>query len=145
MPKRIAMNDKADLFCWRIQEEGLTVYLASSRKGAKWVGLSLTRESDIPTYFKFLFPQYHIVEDKIVSNFLIAAVKSALAGKAIPHDLPLDITCTPFQMMTWKAISKIPFGRTKTYGEVAKMINKSGGARAVGQAMNKNPLPLIFP
>jgi O-6-methylguanine DNA methyltransferase len=44
-----------------------------------------------------------------------------------------------------KAIARIPFGETRTYKEVAAMAEKPKGARAVGQAMGRNPLPLIFP
>ncbi|MBU0990482.1 MAG: MGMT family protein [Proteobacteria bacterium] len=59
--------------------------------------------------------------------------------------LPLDFSCTPFQWTVLKAIATIPFGETRTYGEVASMVGIPKGARAVGQVMGKNPLPLIFP
>jgi O-6-methylguanine DNA methyltransferase len=48
-------------------------------------------------------------------------------------------------MAAWKAIARIPFGQTKSYGEVARMVGRPGGARAIGQAMGRNPLSLIFP
>lgn len=67
-----------------------------------------------------------------------------MAGKAVP-----EIYCWEIQFddltIYLASSARIPFGETKTYGEVAKMMGSPGGARAVGQAMGKNPLPLIFP
>jgi O6-methylguanine-DNA--protein-cysteine methyltransferase len=96
-------------------------------------------------YFHDRFPKYNLLEDAKINNPLAKAVEARLMNESINDHLSFDIPCTPFQMMTWKAIAQIPFGQTKTYGEIAEMIGKKGGARAVGQAMNKNPLPLIFP
>ena len=58
-------------------------------------------------------------------------------------NLPLNITGTPFQKIVWQALTKIPCGTTKTYGELAKELNTS--ARAIGNACRKNPLPIIIP
>lgn len=52
---------------------------------------------------------------------------------------------TDFQKRVWEQIAKIPYGETRTYGELAKAMGKPGAARAVGQACNANPLPLIVP
>lgn len=52
---------------------------------------------------------------------------------------------TPFQKRVWQAISTIPFGATRTYGELAAQLGNGRLARAVGQACNKNPLPLLIP
>jgi methylated-DNA-[protein]-cysteine S-methyltransferase len=42
-------------------------------------------------------------------------------------------------------IAEIPFGSVRTYGDIAKLIDRPGCARAVGQVMHRNPLPVIFP
>ncbi|MCX5876804.1 MAG: MGMT family protein [Deltaproteobacteria bacterium] len=52
---------------------------------------------------------------------------------------------TEFQRHVWDCIAKIPYGETKTYGELAQALGKPGAARAVGQACNANPLALIVP
>lgn len=52
---------------------------------------------------------------------------------------------TPFQWTVWQEARKIPYGETRTYGQLAAAIGKDGGARAVGQAMKRNPLPLFIP
>ncbi|HHW58351.1 MAG TPA: methylated-DNA--[protein]-cysteine S-methyltransferase [Clostridia bacterium] len=60
-------------------------------------------------------------------------------------DLKLDLQGTDFQKAVWREISKIPYGKVKTYEEIAKLIDKPKAGRAVGQALNKNPIPIIIP
>ncbi|ABY91936.1 MAG: Methylated-DNA--protein-cysteine methyltransferase [Caldanaerobacter subterraneus] len=60
-------------------------------------------------------------------------------------DVRLDLQGTEFQKAVWKEILKIPYGEVKTYGEIARLIGKPKAARAVGQALNKNPIPIIIP
>ena len=52
---------------------------------------------------------------------------------------------TGFQRRVWDRIAAIPYGETKTYGELARALGNPGAARAVGQACNANPLALIVP
>jgi len=52
---------------------------------------------------------------------------------------------TKFQRHVWDCIAEIPYGETKTYGELAQAVGNPGAARAVGQACNANPLALIVP
>jgi methylated-DNA-[protein]-cysteine S-methyltransferase len=74
------------------------------------------------------------------------AVKKALKGDFIgPESIRMDIDLTGFQRMVLEKVALIPYGDTRTYGEVALAAGKPGAARAVGQALKRNPLPLIFP
>jgi methylated-DNA-[protein]-cysteine S-methyltransferase len=60
--------------------------------------------------------------------------------------IPLDLsTATPFQRRVWDEASRIPYGSTVTYGELALIMGIPGGARAVGQALKRNQLPIIIP
>ncbi len=62
------------------------------------------------------------------------------------RDVPLDWSAvTPFRRRVYEAARAIPSGATATYGEVARMIGASGAARAVGQALGKNPFGVIVP
>lgn len=136
---------KKDIYCHKIQVDQLNVYLASTRIGAIRVGLKLGRGTDATNYFQKRLLGNNLIEDEEANRPLANVVKAALMNRAMDDSLCLDIQATPFQMMTWKAIAQIPFGGTKTYGEVARMIGRPHGARAVGQAMGRNPLPLVFP
>lgn len=60
-------------------------------------------------------------------------------------DIPLDIQGTEFQKKVWTEVSKIEFGRTATYLEIAKNIGDKNAVRAVGLANGKNPIPIVIP
>lgn len=59
--------------------------------------------------------------------------------------LPLAPEGTNFQMRVWQALCEIPYGETQSYKEIAKIIGNPNGARAVGMANNKNPIPIVIP
>jgi methylated-DNA-[protein]-cysteine S-methyltransferase len=65
------------------------------------------------------------------------------AGKLTRFDLPLDLRGTEFQMAVWKQISKIGFGKTVSYADIAAKLGKPLASRAVGGAVGSNPIPLI--
>jgi methylated-DNA-[protein]-cysteine S-methyltransferase len=60
-------------------------------------------------------------------------------------DLPIDPKGTTFQCRVWEAVSEIPYGETKAYGEIAQQVGNPKGSRAVGMANNKNPIVIIVP
>ncbi|WP_228989124.1 methylated-DNA--[protein]-cysteine S-methyltransferase [Streptomyces sp. DH8] len=67
------------------------------------------------------------------------------AGDRTAFDLPLSLAGTPFQQSVWAALAKIPYGETRTYGELARELGKPGASRAVGLANGKNPVGIIVP
>lgn len=60
-------------------------------------------------------------------------------------ELELDFVGSDFQIQVWKAMLTIPFGETRTYGDIARQIGNPDSVRAVGGAANKNPIPIITP
>ena len=75
-----------------------------------------------------------------------AALRAILAGRRPRTFPPLDLAAgTPFQQTVWRALEKIPFGQTLSYGEIASAIGKPKGARAVGGACGANPIPVLVP
>ena len=66
-------------------------------------------------------------------------------GKRTQFDLPLDVAGTPFQKAVWNELLRIPYGETRTYGEIAKAIGRPGAARAVGMANHDNPIAVVIP
>ncbi len=59
--------------------------------------------------------------------------------------LALDMTGTPFQIEVWEALLKIPYGETRTYAEIARVIGRPSAVRAVGAANGRNPLSIVTP
>jgi methylated-DNA-[protein]-cysteine S-methyltransferase len=67
------------------------------------------------------------------------------AGARKSFDLPLDFAGTPFQKKVWSELLNIPFGQTRTYGQIANSIGKPRAFRAVGAANGKNPISIVAP
>ncbi len=74
-----------------------------------------------------------------------AQLAEYFAGRRTRFDLPLQPEGTPFQQSVWRALSKVPFGRTSTYGALAAAIGRPTAARAVGAAAGANPLAIVVP
>ena len=72
-------------------------------------------------------------------------IMAYLEGKRQQLDFPIRMMGTPFQQRVWHALQQIPYGTTRTYGEIATSIGNPRASRAVGMACNKNPLLLIVP
>jgi len=67
------------------------------------------------------------------------------AGDRRAFDLALDLHGTPFQVAVWNELARIPFGETRTYGQIARAVGRPRGAQAVGAANGRNPVPIIVP
>jgi len=67
------------------------------------------------------------------------------AGARKDFDLPLKLKGSEFQVNVLKALQKIPYGETVSYGEIAKRIGKPKAVRAVGAANGRNPIPIVVP
>lgn len=67
------------------------------------------------------------------------------AGRRRAFDLRLDFRGTDFQKAVWAALLTIPFGETRSYGEIARAIGRPGASRAVGAANGRNPISIVAP
>ena len=67
------------------------------------------------------------------------------AGRRREFQLPLAPKGTEFQQKVWKALLDIPYGETRSYGEIARAIGNPKASRAVGMANNRNPIAIIIP
>jgi methylated-DNA-[protein]-cysteine S-methyltransferase len=87
----------------------------------------------------------HVIRDTLKTAAARAQVREYLAGRRREFDLPLEPSGTPFQRRVWQALRRIPYGETRSYGEVAAELGQPGAARAVGRANATNPICLIVP
>jgi len=67
------------------------------------------------------------------------------AGERSEFELPMELDGTDFQRQVWTELSRIPYGETISYGELARRVGRPNGSRAVGQANGRNPIPIIIP
>lgn len=81
----------------------------------------------------------HLGETRKALGEYFAGMRKEFSG------IPLDLQGTEFQRSVWSALLTIPFGETRSYGEIAKQIGHPKAVRAVGLANGQNPVPVIVP
>ena len=72
-------------------------------------------------------------------------LRAYFAGELTAFELALAPRGTPFQIMVWAALRGIPYGETRTYGQLARQLDMPTGSRAVGAANGRNPVPVVVP
>lgn len=72
-------------------------------------------------------------------------LRAYFAGDLTEFDLPLAPQGTDFQLQVWEALKTIPYGETRSYGDIAAQIGRPDASRAVGAANGQNPIPIVIP
>lgn len=72
-------------------------------------------------------------------------IEEYLRGERQEFDLKLSPKGTSFQQKVWNALLDIPYGETRSYGQIAMAVGNPKAARAIGMANNRNPIPIIIP
>jgi methylated-DNA-[protein]-cysteine S-methyltransferase len=75
----------------------------------------------------------------------VEQLEAYFAGQRTAFDLQLDLRGSKFQLQVWEALLTIPYGETRSYGEIAEQIGAPGAARAVGFANGRNPIAIVVP
>lgn len=91
-------------------------------------------------------------EEELSSSFETELLRQAASqldeyyrGERKTFSLPLKVTGTVFQERVWQALLTIPYGQTRSYGEIAAQVGNPKASRAVGMANNRNPISIIIP
>ena len=95
-----------------------------------------------------LFEDKTYFENENLPQYILNCKKRLLqyfSGKRKTFDLKLKPKGTDFQLKVWNELLKIPYGETVSYSDIAKNIGKPKASRAVGSAVNKNPIFIIIP
>jgi methylated-DNA-[protein]-cysteine S-methyltransferase len=86
-----------------------------------------------------------IVEDASRTAEVRRQLAEYFAGERREFDLALAPVGTPFERSVWEELKKIPFGETRSYGQIARALGRPDSARAVGRANGANPIPIVVP
>ena len=124
------------------------VLVAATRKGIAAVFLG-DNDRALEKSLHTDFPAAEITRNDRALGPRVKSVLSRLYGRKPTAldapDVPFDIVGTAFQWKVWKALTEIPAGETRTYGEMAQDLGDAGLARAVGQALGHNPFAPVVP
>lgn len=109
------------------------------------VQLSLRHEENTAETTAFLVQGELVTWDKARLAPVAAQVQEYFAGKRTTFDLPLALRGTPFQQRVWAEMTRIPYGTTMSYKQLAGRVGSPGACRAVGGASSKNPVWVVVP
>lgn len=116
--------------------------VAATPAGVCWLGIH-DDGAYLETELRGDFPLAAIERDDIVADGFARRVIAYMDGAALK--LPLDLRATPFQAIVWRELCAIPFGATRSYGEIARRIDRANASRAVGLANGSNPIAVVIP
>lgn len=119
--------------------------VASTAAGLAYVELPHESGPGLHGRIRRVLPHAEVVEGFAPNRIAIAQIQEYLEGKRTEFELPLDLRGTAFQMAVWTALREIPYGVTRTYAEIARIIGRPRAVRAVGAANGANPVALVVP
>ncbi len=94
-------------------------------------------------HIDFLSPRAEVAAQTAMAEDVVRQIEAYFENPGSGFDLPLDVQGSPFQQRVWQQLVMISASRPLTYGELAD--NIGSGARAVGNACRRNPVPLVVP
>ncbi|MHA7649520.1 methylated-DNA--[protein]-cysteine S-methyltransferase [Mycobacterium sp. ML4] len=112
--------------------------------------LTLAGHDDVLTNLRMVDQTYEPsradwTRDNSVFSEVVRQLDAYFAGDLYDFDVELDLRGTEFQRRVWRALLTIPYGETRSYGQIAEQIGAPGAARAVGLANGHNPVAIIVP
>jgi O-6-methylguanine DNA methyltransferase len=127
-------------YAWEIVWEKWRFVLVSSARGVRLIDLRGRSSSELSARLGG-----EIIPDETKTASARQEIEEYLRGDRKTFVSPLDLQGTPFQMAVWEELLRIPYGETRSYGEVAAAVGRPRAARAVGAAIGANPVPIIVP
>ena len=144
MPR--ARNEGSEVIRWTEVRTPIGIlFLAATERGIVRVTLPGETKRGFFRSILEVVPGASIEEDSRSLTKTAARLREFVEGRARSVELPLDLRVSPFQGKVLAALRRIPFGETRTYGEIAAAVGRPKAARAVGLACSRNPVPLVVP
>jgi len=120
------------------------VLVAATSKGISAIYLG-NSDAALERELRAEYPQAEISRRSGTHSEWVSAVVRHLAGRDTKLDLPTDVLATAFQRRVWEALRRIPYGTTRTYGQIARSLGLERGMRAVARACATNPVSIVVP
>jgi O-6-methylguanine DNA methyltransferase len=122
-----------------------TLWFAASPKGLSFLRLRFFSQRRAMQELKKAKGAKLVRDDKALRHFA-RQLRRYLEGENVPFDVDLDLSLgTPFQQSVWKLTRKIPYGKQISYKRLAEQYGNPLCARAVGNALGANPVPIVVP
>lgn len=138
------------LLCTTVESPVGPLFLAASRHGL--VALEFDRRlagqrtiRPNPRDLRLERKSVQFEESELALRAYVGELQQYFAGRRRQFDFPLDLRGTDFQLACWQALLAIPYGETRSYGDIARAVGRPQGFRAVGMANNRNPAAIVVP
>ncbi len=118
--------------------------IAATRTGVCWIGVC-DSATHLEAELRRDLPAAVIVRDDGGLAALARLIVDYISGRTRELVIPVDLRGTPFQISVWRELCAIPWGATRSYGEIARRLGRPDAARAVGTANGSNPLGIVIP
>jgi AraC family transcriptional regulator, regulatory protein of adaptative response / methylated-DNA-[protein]-cysteine methyltransferase len=118
--------------------------VAATEKGICAVRLG-DSDAELESNFLREYPAAEVHRDDQTMSIRVDQILSHLEGRKPHLDLPLDVQATAFQRIVWDKLREIPYGETRSYGDIARAIRRPTATRAVARACATNPVALVIP
>ena len=144
------MAKRGPLYASKIPWEEWCFVLLSSERGIRLIDLHGTSFSELSERLDVEIVQggtrtASVNQDLARQDLARQEIEEYLNGDRKSFTFPLDMQGTPFQIEVWNELLNIPYGETRSYGEIAAAVGRPRAARAVGSAIGANPLSIIVP
>jgi O-6-methylguanine DNA methyltransferase len=121
------------------------IYVAATYRGICRISLPA---HPVEHFFENVIGKFNpniFIQNNTLFYNLYRQLEEYLTGRRALFSIPVDLRGTPFQSEVWEALAQIPYGETRSYGEIARQIGPPKAVRAVGQANHVNPVPILIP
>lgn len=118
---------------------------ASTDKGVVLIALPNESKKKFEIKVRDEYSLYDVKSGGVHNRHVEKEILQYLDGKRNKFTVKIVLTGTEFQKTVLKKVAKISYGHTKTYGEIAQLVNNPGASRAVGSVNAQNKLPIIIP
>jgi O-6-methylguanine DNA methyltransferase len=138
------------LYCTRFQSPVGPLFLAASERGL--VALEFDRRlpgqqtiRPNPRDLRTERASVRLEESDIEMSSYVRELEEYFAGTRRQFRFSVDLRGTDFQLSCWRALLAIPYGETRSYADIARVVGRPQGFRAVGMANNRNPIAIVVP
>ena len=121
------------------------LYVAKTAKGLCYVGSPGQSYAELENWVQKRFPQATLLENEGALHPYLDELHEYFEGTRRTFSLPVDVKGTAFQLAIWEALNQIPYGKTSSYSDIARIIQKPNAVRAVGTAIGANPVLITVP
>ncbi|MBB6734409.1 methylated-DNA--[protein]-cysteine S-methyltransferase [Cohnella zeiphila] len=143
------MDSTATEVYWAAMEHSFfqdqPLYLAATKQGLCRINWPSESIDTLRSWVNKKIPNALLIQDTSQLTEYMRQLKEYLEGGRKVFSLPIDLRGTSFQISVWQALTRIPYGETRSYSDIANMVNGPKAVRAVGTANGANPIPIVIP